>query len=305
MISLVICSKKPKIADELVKNINNTIGLDYEIIVVLDRDSEHSIFSAYNKGIKQSKFDFVCFIHDDIFFHSNDWGKTIVQHLMDDHDGFIGIAGGTMLPRVPAPWSFGPHFKHFIQSEKHSKKTEFHYLGDFDEKHYKSVVFLDGVFLACKKELFNNLSFDEKSYHGFHCYDQDICMQASVLGFENRVIDNILIEHFSRGNFTKSWIESELIFWRKWRTQSTVNMSQIELKKLAKRERKYLKFNFAKKMARTGFTNREITQIFYEYNNQIVLSENGKLIHNNPFHLFWIRIIHCPTSLISHLSSPQ
>ena len=75
MISIIICARREDIAPELRKNIEETIGLPYEIIVINNAGNDFTIFSAYNKGVSLSKFPLLLFMHDDILYHTTDWGK--------------------------------------------------------------------------------------------------------------------------------------------------------------------------------------------------------------------------------------
>lgn len=74
MISCIICSRSSKISEELEKNIVETIGCDYELVVIDNSRNEYSIFSAYNKGVKRAKGNVLCFMHDDILYRTSNWG---------------------------------------------------------------------------------------------------------------------------------------------------------------------------------------------------------------------------------------
>ncbi len=69
MISLIICSRKSDISNSLKENIERTIGTDYELIVIDNSTNKYSIFSAYNEGVRRSKGDILCFMHEDILYH--------------------------------------------------------------------------------------------------------------------------------------------------------------------------------------------------------------------------------------------
>ena len=60
----------------------------------------------------------------------------------------------------------------------------------------RNVVLLNGVMLCMKREIFNHIRFDDQ-LEGFHGYDFDICIQAAVNGFDNYVMYDIEVEHFS------------------------------------------------------------------------------------------------------------
>lgn len=76
MISLIICSRTPTISEELSTNIAETIGCEYELVVIDNSKNEFSIFSAYNEGVKRSNGDVLCFMHDDILFRTLNWGAS-------------------------------------------------------------------------------------------------------------------------------------------------------------------------------------------------------------------------------------
>jgi len=80
-------------------------------------------------------------------------------------------------------------------------------------------VVVDGLWFCIPKSLFNLLSFDEYTFSGFHCYDLDICLQIRKVGFQVRIISDILIEHFSTGGFNQDWVKSTLLFFNKWKEQ--------------------------------------------------------------------------------------
>ena len=74
MISLIICSTHSDISAELKQNIDTTIGYDHEYVVIDNSDNRHSIFSAYNEGIRRSKGDILVFMHQDIGYQTINWG---------------------------------------------------------------------------------------------------------------------------------------------------------------------------------------------------------------------------------------
>ena len=68
MISIIICCRIQTINKDLSENIKNTVGCDYELIVIDNSQNSYSIFEAYNLGIERSNGDYLCFIHDDILY---------------------------------------------------------------------------------------------------------------------------------------------------------------------------------------------------------------------------------------------
>lgn len=75
MISIIICSRNKNIDSELEQNILDTIGnIVYEVINIDNSTNNYSIFQAYNKGTQIAKYPYLCFMHEDILFHTADWG---------------------------------------------------------------------------------------------------------------------------------------------------------------------------------------------------------------------------------------
>ena len=70
MISIIICSMNPDISAELRQNIADTIGCEYELVVIDNSRNQLSIFQAYNRGVQRSKGDILCFMHDDLLMHT-------------------------------------------------------------------------------------------------------------------------------------------------------------------------------------------------------------------------------------------
>ncbi|RZL34369.1 MAG: glycosyltransferase, partial [Pedobacter sp.] len=104
LISIIICSRTTTISDKQKNNIAATVGFEHEIIAIDNSKNELSIFEAYNIGILKSKGDIFCFMHDDIFFHTQDWGKNVYHHFSNDQVGAIGVAGSPYATKMPGSW---------------------------------------------------------------------------------------------------------------------------------------------------------------------------------------------------------
>lgn len=298
MLSIIICSRTPNLSEAMKKNLRETAGILYELIIVDESIHCGSIFKAYNYGKDRAKYGLICFMHDDILFHTPNWGEILTAHLSDPSIGFIGVAGGTLIPRVPAQWSFGKHFGRILQYDKKKGCSVLLDSTDFKNEHSQPVVAMDGVFLACRKDVANKLLFDELTFQGFHCYDIDICIQAHRLGFENRVVNNVLLEHFSRGKLNRQWVENQLRLWRKWRGELPLFVTAISNEELLDQEISYLQGSFTRKMIRRGFPNRAILEVFKEY-NELIEKDTPRRASMNNLRLTWIRLTKRPLSFFN------
>lgn len=230
MISIIICSRKADISQELKDNIASTIGCEYELCVIDNSRNEYSIFTAYNEGVRRAKGDILCFMHEDVLFHTEGWGGKVMNLLHRPDVGIVGIEGGHFLPSVPMYWSNTPFVSDYVIDNDHGRLENFFKCDYFDEDGVAEVVVCDGVFFAMKKDMFSHIRFDDDYYSGFHMYDMDLCMQIQQMGMQCIVTNTILLEHaWSEGDmknkkgmdmflvnlckFVKKW-EKMLPIWR-------------------------------------------------------------------------------------------
>lgn len=213
MISLIICSRTADISDELKQNIATSIGCEYELCVIDNSRNEYSIFTAYNEGVRRAKGDILCFMHDDILFHTDGWG-VVVDELLNLHNvGVVGIEGAHFIPSVPMYWANSPFVSDYVIDNDHGRIEHFFKCEYFNEAGISEVVVCDGVFMAMKATLFNIIRFDDKNYSGFHAYDMDICMQIQQNGLKCIVTNKILMEHAWSENDMKTKEGMSLFEW--------------------------------------------------------------------------------------------
>lgn len=211
MISIIVCSHNKELFNNFKNSLKSTIGCEYELIRIDNSEGELSIAQAYNKGAAQSNFPFLVFVHEDIVFHTQNWGKLLIAHFNSiESVGVLGIAGSSYLPISPSDW-WVPNTKYihtnFLSNHKNGKVgTGKHQI--IGNQTPTKVYALDGMFLAVSKAVFKEFSFDE-SLPGFHGYDTSICYRVSQK-FRNHFIPNILIEHFSKGYPTERWLKNTI-----------------------------------------------------------------------------------------------
>lgn len=209
MISIIICSRSNDINNILDENIKDTIGSNYEMIVIDNSANKYSIFEAYNLGIEKSIGKYLCFIHDDIRFKTKGWGNVVQRVFRKNQQiGLLGVAGTKIKTRMPSGWWNCPKEYKEINILQHlpNKKIEKWNYG-FKDGSISEVVAIDGVFMVMKKDM--NIFFNT-DLKGFHNYDLNICFECINEGHKIVVTNEILIEHFSNGNINKSWYGSTM-----------------------------------------------------------------------------------------------
>lgn len=209
MLSVIICSRAEIISNDLSKDIKNMVGCEYELIVIDNSENRYSIFEAYNLGILRSKGDFLCFMHDDIRIHTQNWGNIIGMIFnADSQIGLIGIAGSKIKTKMPSAWWHCADSCKRISVIQHfaNKEIKDWRIG-WENEVLEEVVVIDGVFMVTRKN--DAVRFNEQ-LTGFHNYDLNLSFEYIKRGFKVMVTKNILIEHFSIGKIDASWYNSAL-----------------------------------------------------------------------------------------------
>lgn len=225
MLSIIISSYQPHYYTALEKNIAETCGVPYEIIKI-DNPGIMGICEAYNKGGAKAQYENLLFLHEDIHFHTLNWGVKLILHLQQPETGLIGVAGGTYIPVAPSSWTTDKehNFINIIQNNKERDKPT---LSKNIQKN-TPVLTIDGVFMSMKKSIFDEFRFSNylKGYHG---YDLDLSLRLSKK-YKNYVTSDILIEHFSEGNPDENWYKANTLIRKKIGNNfNTEKIGQLEL----------------------------------------------------------------------------
>lgn len=276
MISIIVCSRNKSLSADFERNVKDTIGVDFEIVHIDNSKNRFSIYSAYNEGFSRSKFPYLCFVHEDVCFWSNNWGENIIAHLQMPNVGILGLAGRDYLTRIPASWSAKMSAINIIQSDKtglkHSK-VKCSPMG-YDRSR-RLVIMLDGVFMCMRRELMDEIRFDEK-IGGFHGYDFDISIQSVLAGKQNYVIYDVLLEHFSRGTPDASYYRSLIKVFKKWEQSLPLMPSNLAVKmrsRIFKIEKKGIRV-LSNKLVRRGVSLNEILSERVYFSNLIGVKHN-------------------------------
>ena len=246
MLSIIISSYQPDYFTALEKNIAETCGVPYEIIKV-DNQGIMGICEAYNEGAEKAIYDYLLFLHEDVLFETINWGEILTKYFENPNRGVIGVAGSNYIPNVPFAWwdNFENEYRNMQQYIKGGTIRE--YKLQKDEKVYS----LDGVFMACTKEIFRQYHFDE-NIKGFHSYDLNFSIRVGNV-YQNLVSSKIMIRHFSEGTKNKDWFIN-LVNYRK--TFQKPDLQAVDKKKEAYFFLKYI--NYLKEFNITAAEKRKL-----------------------------------------------
>lgn len=229
MISIIVCSINPEAAERLRQNIAATIGdIPYEMIVFDNRKLGYGICKVYNLCAERSRYDNLCFMHEDVQFDTIDWGKKIVQKLAESNCGAIGFAGIKI--RVNGLYGLGVKDERAWRSNYIQHRKNQWYMGSFENplcSEFSPVVILDGMCLFVSRKVWSEIRFDEKTFSGFHLYDLDFTTAIFKAGYVNYVSHTAIVEHFSEGTYTLDWLKATRDYNEKWKTSLPLYINDL------------------------------------------------------------------------------
>lgn len=227
MISVIVCTRNPHENAKHKLNVSDTIGTDFEYIMIDNSENIYNLCSAYNEGIKRAKGNIFVFVHDDVFFLEPHWGNVLMSKFEDPHIGLIGLAGTKHLFNhnplwisAGQPYLRGRVVQEFVNEQK-AIMTVFNW-----DKTDAEVVAVDGLFFATPAKVFNDIKFDAETFNEFHFYDLDISMQ---IGKKYKIIVtwDILVKHLSVGSINKSWEKFGKAFIKKYKNHLPITTKDI------------------------------------------------------------------------------
>ena len=235
MISIVISTYKEENLKNIVKNITQTIGQKFEIIPI-ENQNKYSIARAYNIGAQKAQYPYICFVHEDVLFQTENWGIILINDIESNVKlGLLGIVGTKRLSKYSLGWCdpFLPNellTGHLNQGLNSWDKYRY---DDFspNKTGLDEVVGVDGLILFTKKEIWEHNNFDEKLISGFHGYDLDFSIKIINAGYKIAVDKNIMLYHYSLGKNDKIWLDSTISVLKKWRNFLPIKTNDLEASK--------------------------------------------------------------------------
>lgn len=260
MVSIIVSSYKQDYYEKLQKNIHETIGAPYELIKV-DNPGLMGICKAYNIGASKAKFPFLCFVHEDVIFKTENWAAPLLKKFKTDiSTGLIGVAGGKYKSVSPFGWFNRTQELDLVHILQHTNERKIEFISNVSQR-FEEVVCVDGVFLFTTKEIWEKNKFDEKTFTNFHSYDLDFSFAISSTK-KLYVTNTFLLEHFSEGSFNKKWIEETILFQKKWKTL-------LPQGKINKEMQKQLEWNnkgeFLFRMVKLNYPVFQLLAVYFGY----------------------------------------
>ncbi len=272
MISVIICSINPELLSQVVKNIEDTIGIPHEKIVFDNREKNWGISRVYNDCARQAVFQYVCFVHEDIIIKTKNWGSILVEFAAQNPQcGVIGFAGGRMVPRNFVSWGRIHQClkrQHLFQKYKDGSI----HLIDINpaNEEFSRTITIDGFFLFVSASIWHETKFDEKHFDEFHFYDSDFSLKVA-LKYQNQVCYLIDIQHNSIGSLNRSYCKAMGTFREKWKIFIPKSVNTLSNIKHLKEELNCANYAISL-FKKNGFTSKEIYLMLKLPNSHTFLS---------------------------------
>ena len=110
---------------------------------------------------------------------------------------------------------------------------------------------IDGLFMCCRRDVWEENKFDEVAFTDFHGYDLDFSLQIQRK-YKLYVIYDIELEHLSDGNYTVAWMSNMLKVTEKWKDILPVYTNKLEVNTLKLAEYRAYD-NFSRNMISSGY----------------------------------------------------
>lgn len=181
-----------------------------------------SIFAGYNEALDAfsayQDLEALVLLHEDVAIEDPAFCAKVRARLTDPSVAVIGAIGATGI-RSLCWW----------EGEPRGRVWETRGLIDHGAGCHE-VEAVDGLLMVLSPWAVRNLRFDSATFHGFHGYDVDFCMQARAAG-RRVVTEDLVVFHHTRGG-----IGNEADFWeadaslrRKWAALGHDMASEAEM----------------------------------------------------------------------------
>lgn len=215
--ALVVCAKQHSDIANLASSIERNLSGLFDIVPVIGAES---IATGYNRGASMECsvgfvgfHDFLAWAHCDteFLFPPSAW-EDCRALMRKASTGFVGVCGARRLEYDGQQW---PPAGYGSGGVMHKQKGRCWYssFGEFGQ-----TLALDGLFLACHRDVYRGLGgFDEK-YPGWHYYDVDMTMRAALKGYANYTFPLLIshgVENFQATQI-EEWKKDRAVFRQTW-----------------------------------------------------------------------------------------
>jgi hypothetical protein len=217
-LTIFTATQKSNIEDTTLYKSIQELKIDAEVNLQCIESNTEPLAVVYNEAMRnasEDEADALILVHDDVWLEHDPVPK--LRQLFDKYD-LVGVAGASQITfQEPALWHLmgggfqGGHL-HGAVAHGHSNMKQVTNFGPYPAK----VAMIDGVFMAMKPIVMEEVQFDEECPSPYHFYDICYSQRCFNQGFDIGVGD-ILITHESPGlrSFTEDFLKGQEYFL-KW-----------------------------------------------------------------------------------------
>lgn len=255
MISFIICSINSEQYYQFQKNITDTCGIPFELLRHDNRAAKWGLCKVYNHYSKIAKYDIICYIHEDVLFHTPNWGQIICDFYKNTPKaGCVGFAGSLIKTKNLSGWATSKSSNRYNFTQGFRDGSSKSYILNPNNEDFAEVVSLDGFCIFCKKEIWDQYKFREDIFTGFHLYDISFSTIIAT-EFNNYVCNVIKVEHLSPGSFSDDWYKNSKLFHSEMQNILPVISSNFSKDKIQSEENKAA-YTFAKQDIKNNWSKR-------------------------------------------------
>jgi hypothetical protein len=206
-----------KFNKEIIKSSGLSQKKDEIIMIPFINNGEFSLTQSYNKILADTITKYidcvVLFIHHDVHFKSQGWGKNILNIFNNNEVDILGLAGTDLLHPHCVWWldeKNAPNQNNLWGKVWHTdgkKQWKSDFTNDKVCGKLQPVAVIDGVFIAFNPD--TCIDFDE-DFDGFHFYDISFCIENHIHGKKIAVTETIQLLHDSGGQLSIAWEENRV-----------------------------------------------------------------------------------------------
>ncbi|MDR2880424.1 MAG: glycosyltransferase family protein [Azoarcus sp.] len=194
----------------------------HEIIGIRDA---HSLAEGYNRALRRARGNIVIFSHDDILIIDPDFARKISRRLQDFD--ILGFAGTRRIIAeswgdAGLPWSSG------VVAHIWNRTFTLSAWNPEPWPVVDHIQGIDGLCIMTRREVVEEIGFDEATFNGFHLYDLDFSFSAWRAGKKLGVCCDIPVIHASTGNYGEKHAHYGRLFIEKHKDALPENAQKIK-----------------------------------------------------------------------------
>lgn len=211
----IVCTQSREAFNKMKQNVERHLPNTFRFVPVYNAGSIAMGYNwGANKGTTKSErrnSDILIFAHDDIKirFDKPTW-EDFAKELKKSQNGIGGVAGFRTVRRDPQGSIWPPLGGFGSGGCLHGADGQLWYttFGLFGR-----TLTLDGIFLAMRREVFDELGGFSTEYPGWHWYDNDITFRSHLLGYRNFTFP-LSIEHGTTNYRKDGYCVDQDEFWK-------------------------------------------------------------------------------------------